>query len=349
MITLQIVSYELCGKTALCAGIGKKLINTGKKVGYIKPIHLTGKDNPGSCSDAFFVREALELSEKNEQICPLHISQEELWRNLSEGADNFNRKIAVVCDAVSGGKDILIIESPGNLKSDQVSELACFTIAEQMNSRVIMLVSYATDFKEKAILETSGKYGDKLIGIVINQVPEIRLDAVQKEANGYFQANGLMLLGILPEARTLSGVSVSELATAVEGEIISSADKAGELVENVMLGAMSPDSARDYYSGKKNKVVVTRAERADMQLAALETSTRCLIVTGEKPSASVMLKAGDKNVPVILVKKDIKEVIGGIERTLKQARFQHTQKLQAISALLDGHFDYRAFNTAVGI
>ena len=29
MTTLQILSYEPCGKTALCAGIGKKLAGAG--------------------------------------------------------------------------------------------------------------------------------------------------------------------------------------------------------------------------------------------------------------------------------------------------------------------------------
>ena len=33
------------------------------------------------------------------------------------------------------GKDILIIESPGSLKNDQVATLACYTIAEKVNAQ----------------------------------------------------------------------------------------------------------------------------------------------------------------------------------------------------------------------
>jgi uncharacterized protein len=349
MITLQIVSYEQCGKTALCAGIGKKLVNSGKKIGYVKPLHMAGQTGTAECGDAVFVSEALELSENKEQVCPIHISQEELWRNLSENAESFSAKIKAACDAVSGGKDVLIVESPGSLKNDQVSELACFIIAEKMNSKVVMLICYSTGFKDNNIIQAAKKFGDKLVGVVINQVPESRLSAVQSEAAEYFKSQSIALLGVLPETRALSGVSIKEVATAVNGEIISSKDKANDLIENVMLGAMSPDSGRDYYNRKKNKVVVTRSERADMQLAALETSTRCLIVTGKKPNTSVMVKAEDKKVPVMVVNKEIKDIIAGIEQALAQAKFQNTQKLQAMSAMLDSRFDYKALNAALGI
>jgi BioD-like phosphotransacetylase family protein len=349
MITLQIVSYEQFGKTALCAGIGKKLVNSGKKIGYVKPLHITNQAKPGECGDALFISEALELGENKEQVCPIHISQEELWRNLSENADSFSARVKAACDAISGGKDVLIVESPGSLKNDQVSELACVTIAEKMNSKVIMLVSYSTGFKDNDILQAAKKFGDKLVGVVVNQVPESRVNAVQNEAAEYFKSQSITLLGVLPETRALAGVSVGEVAAAINGEVISSKDKAGELIENVMLGAMSPDSGRDYYNRKKNKAVVTRSERADMQLAALETSTRCLIVTGKKPNTSVMVKAEDKKVPVIVVNKEINDIIAGIEQALSQAKFQNAQKLQAMSALLDSRFDYKALNAALGI
>jgi hypothetical protein len=157
------------------------------------------------------------------------------------------------------------------------------------------------------------------------------------------------VLGVLPESRALLGVTVGEIAAAMDGEIISFKDKAGELVENVMLGAMSPDSARDYYNRMRNKVVVTRYERADMQLAALETSTKCLVVSGGRPSTSVMIKAEDKKVPVLLVDKDISEIVSGIERSLAGASFHQMQKLQAMTAILDSRFDYKALNTALGL
>ena len=349
MIGLQVVSYEQYGKTALCAGIGKKLVNAGEKVAYIKPLHIIRQGESRDCSDALFVNEALELGENREQVCPLHISQEELWHNLSEHVDEFAVRIKVACETVAEGKDVLLVESPGILKNDQVSSLACFTLAEKLDTKIILLLCYPIDFKDNNVIQAAQKFGDRLIGVVINQVPESKLSAVQKEAAASLKTHSIVLLGVLPEVRTLSGVSVSEIAATIKGKIISSKDRADELVENIMLGAMSPDSGRDYYNRKKNKIVVTRAERADMQLAALETSTKCLVVSGNKLNASVMVKADDKQIPVMVADQEIKDIIAGIEESLSRAKFRNIQKLQAMSYLLDSHFDYKALNIAIGI
>jgi hypothetical protein len=349
MTNLQIAAYDPCGKTALCAGIGKKLANSGKKVGYIKPVHVTAQGRKDECLDAVFLNEALELGENKDQLCPLHISQEELWRNLSEDAVSFSNKIKAACETVASGKDILVIESPGAIKNDQVATLACYTLAEAINARVILLICYCSDYKEAEILQVAQKLGDKLVGVVLNQVPVSKLTRVRDECVEYFKSNGVNVLGVLPESRPMLGVTVGEISMAINGDIILFKDKANDLVENVMLGAMSPDSARDYFSRLRNKAVVTGYQRADMQLAALETSTRCLIVTGQKPSSSVMVKAEDKKVPVIVAQKDASDVIRGIEQALASAGFHHPQKLQAMSAMLDTGFDYKALNTALGL
>ncbi|MBN1691543.1 MAG: phosphotransacetylase family protein [Dehalococcoidia bacterium] len=348
MTNLLIAAYDPCGKTALCAGIGKKLANSGKRIGYIKPIHVKAEGAGDECLDAAFIGQALELGQGSEELCPIHIKQEQLWHDLSEDAENFSAKIKSACDTAGAGKDVLIIESPGGLKNDQVSTLAAYTIADKLDPRVILLLCWRSDYREAGILQAAEKLGSRLVGVVLNQVPPSKISMVQAECSAYFKEKGIAVLGVLPESRALLGVTVGEIARAVAGEIISFKDKAGDLVENVMLGAMSPDSARDYYNRMRNKAVVTRHERADMQLAALETSTRCLVVSGKRPSASVMIKSEDKKVPVIVVDKDINEIVKGIEQSLAGACFHQAQKLQAMTALLDVRFDYKALNAALG-
>jgi len=50
-----------------------------------------------------------------------------------------------------------------------------------------------------------------------------------------------------------------------------------------MVGAMNVDSALAHFRRQPNKAVITGGDRPDIQLAALETSTRCLILTGNLP------------------------------------------------------------------
>ena len=84
-------------------------------------------------------------------------------------------------------------------------------------------------------------------------------------------------------------VSVGELAEFLSGKILCCADKVDELVEHLMVGAMSVDSALTYFRRKPNKAVITGGDRPDIQLAALETSTKCLILTGNLQPSPIIL------------------------------------------------------------
>ena len=117
-----------------------------------------------------------------------------------------------------------------------------------------------------------------------------------------------------------------------------------------MLGAMTPDSGLDYFSRMTNKAAIIRGERADMQLAALETSTRCLILTNNsKPQSSVISQAEDKAVPIISVKQDASGTIAGIEDALAKTSFHNPKKLRKIGDMLGHYFDFKALYSELGL
>jgi len=348
MVTLQVISFQTKGKSLLCTGLGKKFVGSGKKVGYIKPVNILDDGEKENYGEADYIREVFELDQSKEQLYPLHLQPQDLWRNLTEDEDNFSNKVIKSCHNVAEGKDILLVEGCGDLRDDKVSALACYLMAEKLDARVIVLAGFSPDFKTGEVFQILEKLKQRLIGVIVNQVPESKIKLLQNEIIESFKGQGIPVLGILPESRALAGVSVEEIAQAVGGEIISSKNKAGELVENVMLGAMTPDSGRDYFNRKKNKAVIARSERADMLLAALETSTKCLVVSKEKPSTSVLVKAEDKNVPVLVVNKEIPDILAGIEQALVQARFQNTQKLKTLAGLLDSGLDFKALSASLG-
>ena len=160
----------------------------------------------------------------------------------------------------------------------------------------------------------------------------------------------MKMLGMLPEVRSLLGVSVKELAEVLEGEILTCPDNTGEIVENVMLGAMTPDSGIDYFSRETNKAAVIRGERADIQLAALETSTKCLILTdNSKPLPAVVHRAEDMHVPIMIVKQDTSGVIAGIEEALAKTSFHNPEKLRRFESILGDRFDFKAFSSELGL
>ena len=122
----------------------------------------------------------------------------------------------------------------------------------------------------------------------------------------------------MAEQATLT-ISVAKLAEMLDGEILNASEKSENLIENLMVGAMCVDPAPDYFAVRSNKAVITRGDRADIQLGALQTSTRCLIATGGiKPGAVVMSQAEAKGVPVISVSKSTPDTLTTLEQALGQ-------------------------------
>jgi len=350
VVALYITSTEAVGKTAFCAGIGRKLLDRGVKVGFVIPVQLFEASNTNGYDDAAFIKEVFELTESSEQLCPIRLSQRELWRSLTDEVADFTQKLKQVYRKISRGKDVVIMEGLGNLDVDKVSTLACYTIAETLEARVIIVLRYSSTLDVLKILQIGKKLGQQLLGVIINLVPKPKIETVRQGLTALFNEAGIKVLGILPEVRSLLGVSIGELAKILDGEVLTSPGNTDDIVENIMLGAMTLDSGVEYFARKTNKAAVIRGERPDMQLAALETSTKCLIITNNvKPLPLVISQAEEKYVPIILVKQDTTAAIAGIEEALAKAHFRYSQKLQKFEELLDCYFDFETFYSELGL
>ena len=114
---------------------------------------------------------------------------------------------------------------------------------------------------------------------------------------------------------------------------------------------MGAESALSYFRRKPNKAVITGGDRTDIMLAALETSTRCLVLTGNlyPAQAHVLNRADELCVPVLLTKLDTLAAIEIIEGFFNRSRFQQPQKIERFSSLLDEYFDYAALYDTLGI
>lgn len=350
MVNLLIASKDAAGKTALCAIIGRKLLSQGKKVGYFSPVRLSPKSNTNGCNNATFIKEVLELEESSEQLFPLCLSSSELWQSLTDTPEDFVKKVKKNYAGISKGKDIVIIEGLGGLTTDSISTLACYKVTEALDAKVIVLLRYSTTLAPSDIARLTEELGQRLLGVVINFVPESKLVATKQNITISFQKAGIKVLGIIPEVRSLLGISVKELSEALDGDILTCTEKTDEIVENIMLGAMTLDSGIDYFNRKKDKAAIIRSERADMQLAALQTPTKCLVLTNNtKPLATVVAESESKHVPVMVVSKDTTATIIDVERALANSVFNNPRKLRKLEEILDKSFDFKSLYSALGL
>ncbi len=125
---------------------------------------------------------------------------------------------------------------------------------------------------------------------------------------------------------------------------MTSAERSGELVENYILGAMVVDSGLGYFGRKSDKAAVIRQDRLDMQLAALETPTKCLVLSGSNrpPAYNVLHKAESQGIPIITTESDISDIVTNIENALTTTRFNQEKKLAKLGEIVKQNLDMKA-------
>jgi len=305
-------------------------------VGFLKPVRIVAEKGSADVvdRDAEFMKKVLALEEPTESLCPLTLTRGELDAALT--GEHFLESIQAAYGKVAQGKDVVLVESLSGLGLDDNLTQAGYEIAEGLAAKVIVVVRYSPAFPWPRVSAIKQRFGPRLLGLVVNGVPQQGIAWVPEE--------GVKVLGLLPEERLLLTVSVGELAEQLQGQILNSlerCERCDELVENLMVGAMCLDPATLYFNLKPNKAVITRGERADIQLAALETSTKCLILSGgAKPIATILHRAEEKGVPIIATERDTLATVAAVEEVLTQARFHQEKKLKRLGQILDQHFDF---------
>jgi len=329
LTALYVTSLQAgAGKTTICAGLGKHLLANAKKVGFLKPIIAENLPIEGIDSDTLFMKHILALAEPVDSLCPVITDQNNLANRIREAYTK-----------VSSGKDVVIVDG-----------VCQPSIVDALDARVIGVEVYCEKLAKAKFVNSYKDFGEHLLGVVVNKVPGSQLERVSSQISTQFGEAGINILGVLPEDRILLALTIGELAEHIQGEILNSAEESVELVENFMLGAMCVDPGPEYFGRKTNKAVVVRSERPDMQLAALETSTRCLILSGNTaPIPTVLYRAEDERIPIILAKADTIATVATIEQALGKTRFNQEKKLPRLTEIMEQHFDFKAVYRGLGL
>jgi len=349
MIALYITSMgEAAGKSALCAALGKIFRADGWKVGFLKPVAVIAEKADVSDKDTEFMKQTLALEEPVELLCPVSLSARDFIATGNEKEPVWLKKAKEAYARVSQGKDVVLLEGVSGFKAGSGPALAGSRIVETLGAKAILIVRYESDLRVSQIVDAARMLGGHLLGVIINAVPQRRMDSVKATLVPSIEQSGIKVLGVLPEDRALLTVSVGELAEHLGGNILNSPERSEELVESIMVGAMSPDPALSYLSLKPHKAVVTRGDRPDIQLAALETSTSCLVLTNNvNPLPNILSLAKAAKVPVVMVKDDTVRTMEALEGVLGKAKFSHEKKVERLEQLLEQHLDLKPIYQAV--
>ncbi len=346
MKSIYITSLErYSGKTAICLALGKRLQADGFSVGYLKPLSLQPWLVSGKIADedATFVKEILGLDVDPWLLSPVVVTPEFLIQHIStEGETSLMEQVKSAVESTGSGKDVLLLEGGASLREGHAVSLPTPDVARELSSHVLVTVKYRSDIRVlDDTLSAKVRLGDLLSGVVINRVPKEAADYIHQLAIPFLEKRGIPILGALPEKRKLAALTVSELIDALNAKVLTEHYDPEAMVETLTVGAMTAEVALHRFREYTNKAVITGGDRTDIQLAALETSTTCLILTGNlQPSPLIVKQAEDFGVSVLLVRENTMETVEAIEQIFGKTRLGQPDKLAEFENIFTENMDF---------
>tara|TARA_Y100001968_G_scaffold288434_1_gene290688 strand:+ start:1800 stop:2894 length:1095 start_codon:yes stop_codon:yes gene_type:complete len=337
------------GKSALVLGIARKFIAAKKGVRFGKPLATTIEHDSKHKKltskliddDVYFIGETLGL--KEDQLIPsvdflsAGISERRLIEgNLVPGIDfeKFKETILAPIDGIN------ILEAAGNLYEGLLYGLSLVEVSKKLDIPVLLVHSWSDSRSVDDLLAAKHQLGDNFLGVVLNAVNPNEITNIKNKVGPALGKLGIDVFGVMPRSPLLRSVTVEELSRRLEARIICCPERLELMVETLSIGAMSVNSAMEFFRRRRNMAVVTGADRTDLQLAALEASTQCLILTGAgEPLPQLVNRAEELEVPLLKVDRDTLSTVEVIENAFGHVRLHESVKASYAFRLVEEHCD----------
>ncbi len=344
---------EYSGKSLIWLGLGLRLRDDGFRVGFFKPLGAAPVRVEGALldEDAIFLKKAIGIKEPLNSICPVVITPETINDLLREKTPIVKQKIIENFNALSRDKDVLLIHALGGLHSGASFGLSILDLTKEIGGKVILvdkledpILALDTFLYAKDVLK------DKFLGVVLNLINPAKMRYINEVIKPYLKDKSINTFGIIPKDPLIGAIPIREMVKALGGELLYGEEQLEELVEHIMVGAMNVESALKYFRRVVNKAVITGGDRSDIQLAALETPTRCLILTGGfYPTESILRRAKESHIPVIVVKSDTATTVESCESISSHLQRWSEAKLPKIREVIDREINFPLLYEMLGL
>ena len=349
---LLIASTEAySGKSATILGLSYLSSHKDLSIGYGQPLATDFIDSreKDTTDDVSFLASTLGLPEDKVKAPLLFLDRQTIDRRLVEGdRENYAQALKQYVDSIEA--DLVLLEGPNNLWEGSLFNLSAPEIADCIDAPILLIARYHPVAMMASLIAAKKFLGDRLIGIVINEIPSDEIDTTIETAKSYLENQGIPVLGTIPKDRILNSISVKEIATRLDAKVLCCEEHLDWMVESLSIGAMNVNSALGYFRQRDNMAVVTGGDRAELQMAALETSTHCLILTGHIPPKDLIIeRAQSLDIPILSVDTDTLTTVEIIDSAFGKVPIYEPIKIKQIQSLMQQHFDMNRLLDTLGI
>ncbi len=326
---------ENSGKSAIAIALASITRELNMRAGYFKPIGLGSSLIPGRehvDEDVEVMKSILKLKCDNDVLCPLILKRDEFLEGFTEAdIELYAKKIIESYKKASEDKEIMLIEGPHNLSVGSFLKCPVPKLAKDFNAEVLLIAKFKGDAIVDEIMQAQDycmSWGTEIFGVILNRIPQDRMERVERVIKPFIEKREIKVLGLIPEDKALSALTVREICDFIGGRVLAGKDGLDKTIEAVLIGAMTPESAAKYFRRAINELVITGGDRTDIILAALETGVSAVVLTGNLyPSVKVFPRADQLNVPLILVPYDTYTTLQHVQKIIGKIKPKDSRRI----------------------
>lgn len=325
------------GKSATVLGLAQQLQKRKIGIAFGKPVG-TELAEMGLDGDVAFIQATLGLDEQQIRPSILTLTPDAITQRL-RGLDpaNYADKLSAYQE-LGNTDELVLLEGPSTLEEGRLFGLSLRDMATALPAKILLIARYVSPLVVESLLLAQSELGEHLLGVLINDIAPNHWDSATY-VKEFLEAQGIPVLGLLPRNQLLRSVSVQELVRQLGAEVLCRGDRLDLLVEELSIGAMNVSAALKYFRKGNNMAVITGGDRTDIQWAALETSTHCLILTGHLPPTPPLLaRAEELEIPILSVDLDTLTAVEIVDRAFGQVRLHEAVKVDCVYQLMAKHF-----------
>ncbi|NQU17865.1 MAG: AAA family ATPase [Candidatus Saganbacteria bacterium] len=341
------------GKTIVSLGLLASFKERFLEVGYIKPVgqqYLQIKEHKID-KDAVLMHDTYNLPDKYEDMSPVAVPRGFTSNYILNGnKKELEDKILKAYTNVSKSKEIMLIEGTGHAGVGSVFDLGNAEVAKLLKAKVILVTCGGIGKPIDEIMLNKARFdslGIEILGVITNKVLPEKYDRVNDIVRKGFAKKGLEVFGVIPYQKTLSSPTMAQLLEDMHGKLISGKKGLNNVVNDIIIGAMPPHEALNYFCA--GTLLITPGSREDLILAALsgyvagegkDYSIAGIVLSGKTIPHKTILKLVKKtDIPIIAVEEDTFTVASYIHDLIVKIRATDIEKIKATEKLVKEYVD----------
>ena len=167
--------------------------------------------------------------------------------------------------------------------------------------------------------------------VIVNGTPEHGAEAAIARLSGL----GAAAAAAIPLDRHLAAPTVRDIAPAIDGNLSGDEELFDEASRDLVIGPVSAHEGMDYFRKYPDKTLITRHDRTDIALGALDYEPLCLILAGGEPTLPyVHQRAERESFALIITSMTTLEAVDAIGPLYGRSAFIGQRKLDAAIELV---------------